>query len=1132
MSIAFEFDSWFRQEEDYEAYRSLGEASSDEENPKCPKCGAPMVLRTARIGKSAGSQFYGCSRYPNCNGTMGYNPAASSRAPQQPQIPPGTAWIYSRALKSDPRFGEGESLAIAKGNGHWVFRRLSSPGSLGVLSDQEVRSGIIQSYRDESGKPMTSANPTEGELKQRLAQQAKQGKPAEKKSSPLIPDELMSDEQRAIDEEFGRMMSGDGPPHMMISALAGSGKTTILKHLAWKYGRPGDKWLYLVFNKKNQSEAVEKFPSFVDVRTTNGFLGEVLKDKSNFEKIPQTDRIASLANFSKEEGAGRLEKARLVLDGPQFSKLMVDLGIPENFDVSEYGKAGKTINSLMRSIRYSFKEQTLTLTNLAKSFALDPRNRDALREGLTKILDSYDFDTILESVKERIASYKGQYGVLVRQALNNIMKYDFMRKNYKDEILSATEWLLDTTMPHATDQQHRMGSMQHDLGQYRDFNDDLWYTSTFADQINWPKYKVVLADETQDFNANQEVMLNKLAQAGAKIVAVGDPQQCHPAGTKIAMTGGGCKNIEDVQAGDEVVTYNSLKSYFPGTNFQGRKILEVGKRFFSGQIVRITTETATQECTLNHRCLVRFDANGKYGLYLMVKGNQARIGFCRVNYQGGFGLTTRSVQGQADKSWLLAIFDNEIQARIAEDICSTKFKIPQVLFKNNGQKFPAQSTLDEIWRNIGSNLSNAKECLDFFGRDWEYPLWQKELQERFFRNKQNYIGSQKSFITQACNIISGCMMVRTFDGTNRGGSWETAKVQRVSMDGMVYSLSVEPTEGGKKLYVADNIVTHNSIYRFRGASADAFKNIGSMLSRASDGRDVTKTLSSNYRSRKAIIDFVNSETHVKNLKQGKKFDDGDGAVTKYEIKYDNVFDNLQRESQSGKMMPTAFISRTNDPLVHSALSLLTKGIPFVIIGKDIAKDLKNHIKKMSGRFQLREDDPANMLSEKMESFLQNEKEEYEGESRKKAYLQELEEVTNALISAIQQYEQEEENSNYRPHQGYGRNYQPSRSSIGGFNNWISKRLGGLDVEENERDLKEYRRKMEEENPVVLTTAHKSKGLEFPRVYILRYDQFPHKKAQRPEDLEQEANARYISLSRAQDELHILDLEGQPGYKKP
>ena len=35
----------------------------------CPKCGAGLVLRTARRGANAGSQFWGCSRYPKCRHT-------------------------------------------------------------------------------------------------------------------------------------------------------------------------------------------------------------------------------------------------------------------------------------------------------------------------------------------------------------------------------------------------------------------------------------------------------------------------------------------------------------------------------------------------------------------------------------------------------------------------------------------------------------------------------------------------------------------------------------------------------------------------------------------------------------------------------------------------------------------------------------------------------------------------------------------------------------------------------------------------------------------------------------------------------------------------------------------------------
>jgi ssDNA-binding Zn-finger/Zn-ribbon topoisomerase 1 len=36
-------------------------------SPRCPFCGAPMVMRTR---KSDGGHFYGCSTYPKCTGIV------------------------------------------------------------------------------------------------------------------------------------------------------------------------------------------------------------------------------------------------------------------------------------------------------------------------------------------------------------------------------------------------------------------------------------------------------------------------------------------------------------------------------------------------------------------------------------------------------------------------------------------------------------------------------------------------------------------------------------------------------------------------------------------------------------------------------------------------------------------------------------------------------------------------------------------------------------------------------------------------------------------------------------------------------------------------------------------------------
>ena len=46
------------------------------EMPNCPKCNRVMCLRTAKQGTNTGSQFWGCSGYPECKGTRKYQPSS------------------------------------------------------------------------------------------------------------------------------------------------------------------------------------------------------------------------------------------------------------------------------------------------------------------------------------------------------------------------------------------------------------------------------------------------------------------------------------------------------------------------------------------------------------------------------------------------------------------------------------------------------------------------------------------------------------------------------------------------------------------------------------------------------------------------------------------------------------------------------------------------------------------------------------------------------------------------------------------------------------------------------------------------------------------------------------------------
>ena len=46
--------------------------------PACPVCAQPMVQRIARKGPSANQPFWGCSRYPDCQGTRAVTPSEVS----------------------------------------------------------------------------------------------------------------------------------------------------------------------------------------------------------------------------------------------------------------------------------------------------------------------------------------------------------------------------------------------------------------------------------------------------------------------------------------------------------------------------------------------------------------------------------------------------------------------------------------------------------------------------------------------------------------------------------------------------------------------------------------------------------------------------------------------------------------------------------------------------------------------------------------------------------------------------------------------------------------------------------------------------------------------------------------------
>jgi len=89
----------------------------------CPRCGAPLKLRSGVHG-----EFYGCTGYPNCRGTLSVKQVAAGQGREPPKLPPTTydqsSNRWEQAPKWLPWFGlivAGCLLAMSKGTGDLRF---------------------------------------------------------------------------------------------------------------------------------------------------------------------------------------------------------------------------------------------------------------------------------------------------------------------------------------------------------------------------------------------------------------------------------------------------------------------------------------------------------------------------------------------------------------------------------------------------------------------------------------------------------------------------------------------------------------------------------------------------------------------------------------------------------------------------------------------------------------------------------------------------------------------------------------------------------------------------------------------------------------------------------------------------
>lgn len=583
-------------------------------------------------------------------------------------------------------------------------------------------------------------------------------------------------------------------------------------------------------------------------------------------------------------------------------------------------------------------------------------------------------------------------------------------------------------------------------------------------------YYGTLVHNCQDYNRAQQFMLNKIIKKDTgRLISVGDQHQCQPTGTKVLMSDGNYKNIEDIVVGDSVVSYDRKEcGCFRGLNKRntnyGYKILETAKRYINEDLIVVESDNKITKYTYNHKCFAKFkndNTHNKYVLYLMELNGYFRIGLTPLWTKDRLqSLTHRAKAERAEKFWMLNIYDNKDECYFDEQYYSIAYGIPQMIFtyRNNGNK--NQDCIDEFYSRFNKSklLNSAIELLALFKRKYEYPLWSK--------NKFNYFSKIHIFQIQACNLIPKYMEMvhyskdnigeRTHgkrgrkDYTYRPTYKEINNITYEIYSGFVYSLKVERFE----TYVADGILTHNSIYGFNGSDSESFN----WFRNRENTRELPLTTS--YRSAKRIIELA--QTIVPTIRYKEDAEDGEvinGSVLELAKPGDFV------------------LARKNKPLVVLLFDLLRMNKTATIRGNDIGIRIAETVKQYKTIPELNEG-LNQKLNELRDNLLNNFGIiDFRNDPRYIA-LEDTVEIIRFLISNTKTIAR------------------------------IIEKLSLIFTDKPEG--------------IILSTIHKSKGLEADTVFIIKPDEI-RLKTPIAEAAIQERNLEYIAYTRAKNTL-IIDRE--------
>jgi hypothetical protein len=599
----------------------------------------------------------------------------------------------------------------------------------------------------------------------------------------------------------------------------------------------------------------------------------------------------------------------------------------------------------------------------------------------------------------------------------------------------------------------------------------------------------VLVDEVQDSSEARIELAAKMLKPNGRFLGAGDTTQCHPAGTGIYVTNQGYIPIETLKIGDEVATYNN--GMFSGhttsgrsNNYKGVVVEDISSRYYEGDIINIEVSDRSHEVTPNHKCLVKMPDQQGSLVYAMQKGKKARIGRCNIRYGSGFGLSMRAHQEGADAAWVIAIFtpEQEFESRLLEIQLAYQYGFPQLCFQYGWETGVTHEFRERFWNDFPDNIDNLKLCLEDWNLKHEFPFW--------YKGSGTHVGGKYAFILYAANLISNRMEVLVYDEEGKATKprWERAIISKQLFKGDVWSLKVSPSRdqtksnAERRLYIANGIVTHNSIFAFAGAMNDAMDRVKKRF------QCKTMALTVTYRCPKVIVNYANE--WMPNLRAGETAPNG--IIRQVNQKcYACRGKGYQTDKEipcsvcKGAVLPwyitdrprsdNAILCRYTRPLIKTAYGMLREGIRCKIEGRDLGKGLE----RIATKWKIK---TLDKLLPKLQAFENKLAAKYTAQDRA-SKAEEIHDQFGALYILIE------------------RTKAKGLETIEGLKAEIA-----LLFEDNVKGA------------VTLCSGHRSKGREWVKVYILETS---IRQSKQPWEAVQERNLRGVMGTRSQWELVLV-----------